>query len=494
MKKKCRTLLIWGGLVAVLLFLFAQSDSDRPSTREPFDQFVQDVRQGRVLEVQVNDNEITVWLNDTDEDYFTLGVVDDELTRELSEQGVRVTSGKPSRTLWSPFIIGAIVLIFLIVFLFRIIRRSGGIGDFMQLSKSRARPLPESSKVTFADVGGCEEAKLLLGDLIDFLKNPQRWIDAGVRLPRGVLLEGPPGCGKTLLARAVAGETDAKFFFISASEFVEMFVGVGAARVRDMFETAVKEAPAVIFIDELDAVGRRRGSGIGAGHDEREQTLNQLLTCLDGVEHDKPLVVIAATNRPDILDQALVRPGRMDRRIRIAAPSRDARLEILEIHAADKSVASDVSWQRLAEEAEGLNGAQLDCLVNEAALLAVRRTRGHDAEQVVIGMADLHQALDCLTSREQIFNQLDSVLIESASQVAEPTGRAVVRLTLENEAAVEGELIWADGTFMKVRNGEKDIIVSKSQVKRIEALSGTESTDRADMVPDDWARHLPDLA
>jgi cell division protease FtsH len=488
-KGRLKTLLIWAGLVAVFLALFSLSSENEPSLRVGFDTFRRSAAVGGVDEVWVDNNEITFRLIGTDRRYATLGVVDAELEQTLSDHGVVVHRGKPSNLLRTVLIWSVAVAVVLFLF-FRLLRRSqGGMGNILSLRKSRARLIPESSAVTFNDVGGCVEAKELLGDLIDFLKDPERWIAAGARLPRGVLLEGPPGCGKTLLARAVAGETNARFYLVSASEFVEMFVGVGAARVRDMFETAVKNAPAVIFIDELDSVGRRRGSGIGSGHDEREQTLNQLLTCLDGFEDNDRVVVVAATNRPDILDQALLRPGRFDRRIRIPALSSETRLEVLQIHTRNKNLAPDVSLQEWVDRTDGFNGAQLESLANEAALLAVRRSRNSDGQPAVVGREDCERALQPSGAASRLFDRLDAVLIESATQLAEPTGKAVVRLTLSDDTVIQGEVVWVDATFVKVRNtaNGEEVILSKRQVHKLEALEGTQTADPRDVATDAWA-------
>ena len=336
--------------------------------------------------------------------------------------------------------------------------------------------IPEISKVKFADVGGCDEAKEILGDVVDFLKNPKRWSQAGVRLPRGVLLEGPPGCGKTLLARAVAGETNASFYLTSASEFVEMFVGVGAARVRDTFDTAPQNAPAVIFIDELDAVGRRRGSGIGPSHDEREQTLNQLLVCLDGIESREPVAVIAATNRPDILDAALLRAGRFDRRIRIPAAlaRRPAR------HPAHSHQEQASCRRRLAGRTGRPDGRIQRGAIGESGERGRPAGRPPRTQQRrprrEVGTDDFQQALQPTASPSRIFNKLDAVLIESTSQLAEPTGKAVVRVALGR----------------RVDRGRIDLgqrpFPQDSQRRR--ARDRAEITDRADRGPR-WHRNWP---
>jgi len=373
--------------------------------------------------------------------------------------------------------------------------RGGSAANLLELRKSPARVLEEQATATFADVGGCAEAKQQLGDLVSYLHDAAPWIAAGARVPRGTLLEGSPGCGKTLLARAVAGETGAKFYYIAASEFVEMFIGVGAARVRDLFETARKNAPAVIFIDELDAVGRRRGSGIGASHDEREQTLNQLLVCLDGLERADRVVVIAATNRPDVLDPALIRPGRIDRRIVIPAFEEDQRLEILEIHARGKRLAADADLRALAAATEGASGADLESMINEAAVLAVRRALdAGDGARVEITAEYLGRALATRSDRELTFDRLDMILVESASQMSEVTGRARARLVLADGTRIEGEVVWADATFVKVRTDDDSRVIAKRQIVHIEALAGTEAVDRSELAPDRLAGKLPGLA
>jgi ATP-dependent metalloprotease FtsH len=320
-------------------------------------------------------------------------------------------------------------------------------------------------------------------------------MSAGVRLPRGVLLEGPPGCGKTLLGRAVAGETNANFYWVSASEFVELFVGVGAARVRDMFETAGKNTPAVIFIDELDAVGRKRGSGIGAAHDEREQTLNQILVCMDGFEVSDRVVVIAATNRSDVLDPALLRPGRFDRRIRIGALARDQRVEVLRIHTRNKTLSEDVSLEAIADRCAEWSGAALENLVNEAGLLAVRRSRKDDDESPVeILQADFDRALAAGLTEEQRFDAVDSLLVEATTQLAQATGRALVRVNLAGLTTLEGELVWADANFIKIRTAgsEEALVLGKGQIQSIEALAGTDPV--RDLTADPWAGNTPDVA
>ena len=325
-KRRLTTAFWWLLFIGLFIFLFATHKSNKPDRFLQFASFQHDVSQGNVAHVAVEDNTIAVSLRDGQE-YYTLGVVNDSLTSQLSDQGVHVVRDKSSSD-WT-FIFWIFIVVFAVVvfFVIRARRQNGGMGNWFTFRKTRARLIPDLSKVTFADVGGCDEAKELLQDVVDYLKNPKRWEQAQVRPPRGILLEGPPGCGKTLLARARCRRNQ---FQILSQPRVGIRRDVRRRRrrprprhVRNRKQTT---PPRSIFIDELDAVGRRRGSGIGAGNDEREQTLNQLLLCIDGIEDRKPVVVIAATNRPDILDSALLRPGRFDRRIHIPILSREARI------------------------------------------------------------------------------------------------------------------------------------------------------------------------
>lgn len=280
-------------------------------------------------------------------------------------------------------------VLLLVIFFFFMQQSQGGGSRVMNFGKSRAKLHdPNQKRVTFKDVAGVDEAKEELEEIVDFLKNPKKFIELGARIPKGVLLFGPPGTGKTLLARAVAGEAGVPFFSISGSDFVEMFVGVGASRVRDLFENAKKNAPCIIFIDEIDAVGRQRGAGLGGGHDEREQTLNQLLVEMDGFGTNEGIIVMAATNRPDILDNALLRPGRFDRQITVDSPDVKGREEILRIHSRNKPLSKDVNLEILAKRTPGFTGADLENLINEAALLAARKN------MKTISMEDLENAID----------------------------------------------------------------------------------------------------
>ncbi len=306
-------------------------------------------------------------------------VDDPELIPLLEKHRVEVRAEVEEVTWWASALINMLPWLLIIGLFFYASRRlqermvGGGPGDLFGFGKSRARRFRKGSmEIGFDDVAGLENAKRDLHEIIDYLKEPERFRKLGAKIPKGILLMGPPGTGKTLLAKAVAGEAEVPFYSISGSEFIEMFVGVGASRVRDMFESAKKEAPAIIFIDEIDSVGRMRGSGLGGGHDEREQTLNQILAEMDGFEPEQTVVVLAATNRPDVLDPALLRPGRFDRKITLELPRREARLKILEVHARDIPLADDVDLENLAARTVGFSGADLENLMNEAALLAGR--------------------------------------------------------------------------------------------------------------------------
>ncbi|MBW2312732.1 MAG: AAA family ATPase [Deltaproteobacteria bacterium] len=491
--KKWKTAPVWVAFVGAFALLFHLANPE-PLAREDFSLLLHEMEAGGVAEVRIDNNEITVTRWD-DSQYVTLGVVTEELSQSLSAAGIRIAWGPPENTLRTILLVGVPLILLLGLFGYFLKKNGAGHMNLMEIRKSRARLLGESMSVRFSDVGGCVEAKEQLQDLVDFLRVPERWASAGVRLPRGVLLEGPPGCGKTLLARAVAGETDAQFYWVPASEFVELFVGVGAARVRDMFETAAKTSPAVIFIDELDAVGRKRGSGIGAGHDEREQTLNQILVCLDGFEVSDRVVVIAATNRSDILDPALLRPGRFDRRLRIDSLSRSQRLDVLRIHCRNKAISEDVTLESIAERCSEWSGAALENLVNEAGLLAVRRSRKEtDDGPVELIQIDFERALEPGLSEEQRFDAVDSLLAEATTQLAQAVGKALVRVTLAGFTIIEGELVWADANFIKVRTAgqEEALVLGKGQIQSIEALDGTESVD--EFTSDPWSGNTPDLA
>lgn len=352
--------------------------------------FMQHVQRDEVKQVTIVDNIISGKLADGKE-FTTIAPRDAKLVEKLQEKNIDIKAELPPQPPWWMSILSSILPMLIIVGLwFMLMNQSGGGGGkVMNFGKSRARRFDENgTKVTFKDVAGADEAKQELAEVVDFLANPKRYNILGAKIPKGVLLYGPPGTGKTLLARAVAGEAGVPFFSISGSDFVEMFVGVGASRVRDLFEQAKKSAPCIIFIDEIDAVGRQRGAGLGGGHDEREQTLNQLLVEMDGFGANEGIIMIAATNRPDILDPALLRPGRFDRQIVVDRPDVKGRTEILKVHVKGKPMGSDVDLDVIGKRTPGFTGADLSNLVNEAALLTARKNRQ------VISMEEMEEAAE----------------------------------------------------------------------------------------------------
>lgn len=350
-------------------------------------------------------------------------------------------------------LLGVVVLLAGLAYWGRRVQSQQGVGNLNDFRKNRSRLLmPNAEKTRFTDVGGAIEAKQVLGDVVGWLKDPRRWEAAGVRAPRGILLEGPPGNGKTLLARAVAGEAGVRFFVTSATDFVELFVGVGAARVRDLFETAAKNSPCVIFIDELDAVGRRRGAGVGLNNDEREQTLNQLLVQLDGFDWQGRFVVLAATNRADVLDPALLRPGRFDVRVRVGEPSESDRHEILQVHARGRRI-EGIDLAAVASATPGWTGAALERLVNEATLRALRRA---EEGAVAVLAADFDAALLAERAASRHLDALDAVLIDSMSQVAEPAGPARAEFHLLDGSTIVGGIIWANPELIKLQVDGED--------------------------------------
>ena len=351
--------------------------------------FVQQVQQKKVESVTItNDHGIKGKLkNGTD--FVSYAPSDDTLIKTLTDNGVEITAAPPEQPSWWVSLLGSAIpiIILVVVFFFIMQQTQGGGGRVMNFGKSRAKMMGDGNvKVKFSDVAGAEEAKQELTEVVEFLKDPGKFTSIGATIPKGVLLAGPPGTGKTLLAKAVAGEAGVPFFTISGSDFVEMFVGVGASRVRDLFGQAKKNAPCIIFIDEIDAVGRQRGAGLGGGHDEREQTLNQLLVEMDGFGANEGIITLAATNRPDILDPALLRPGRFDRQVVVGRPDLHGREAILKVHARNKPLADDVDLKTIAKKTPGFTGADLSNLLNEAALLAARLNKK------IITMAELEEA------------------------------------------------------------------------------------------------------
>jgi cell division protease FtsH len=376
-----KNLILWLVIAVVLMSVFQSFSPSEPSGRQTdYTTFVQEVAQGQIREVRIDGNTINGVKRSGDRFTTILPAQDPQLLNDLLNNNVRVVGEKPEEPslLTSIFIswFPMLLLIGVWVFFMRQMQGGGGGKGAMSFGKSKARLMSEDQiKTTFADVAGCDEAKEDVKELVDYLRDPSRFQKLGGRIPTGILLVGPPGTGKTLLAKAIAGEAKVPFFTISGSDFVEMFVGVGASRVRDMFEQAKKSAPCIIFIDEIDAVGRQRGAGLGGGHDEREQTLNQMLVEMDGFEGNEGVIVIAATNRPDVLDPALLRPGRFDRQVVVGLPDVRGREQILKVHMRRVPLGDDVNASVIARGTPGFSGADLANLVNEAALFAARSAR-----------------------------------------------------------------------------------------------------------------------
>ena len=376
-------------IAAFVIAIDAFSGQSANKSELSYTGFIQQVQQKKVESVTItNDHGIKGKLKNGTE-FNSYAPSDETLIKTLQDNGVEITAAPPEQPAWWMSLLGsAIPIIILVVLFFFIMQQTqGGGGRVMNFGKSRAKLMGEGNvKVSFKDVAGAEEAKQELEEVVEFLKDPGKFTAIGAKIPKGVLLAGPPGTGKTLLAKAVAGEAGVPFFTISGSDFVEMFVGVGASRVRDLFTQAKKNAPCIIFIDEIDAVGRQRGAGLGGGHDEREQTLNQLLVEMDGFGANEGIITIAATNRPDILDPALLRPGRFDRQVIVGRPDLRGREAILKVHARNKPLADDVDLKTIAKKTPGFTGADLNNLLNEAALLAARLNKK------VITMAEVEEA------------------------------------------------------------------------------------------------------
>ena len=355
-----------------------------------YSEFLSAVEAGKVRSVQIQGDVVHGRYSDgTEFKSYTIGVGD--IAKDIAAKGVNVEVMPPERSPWWAAMMSSLFPTLLLIgaWIFILYHMQGGGSKVMSFAKSKAKLFTDNRpKVTFADVAGCDEAKEELEEVVEFLKNPKKFTGLGARIPKGILLLGAPGVGKTLLARAVAGEADVPFLSVSGSDFVEMFVGVGAARVRDLFEQARKYQPCIVFVDEIDAVGRHRGAGLGGGHDEREQTLNQLLVEMDGFDVSTGIIVMAATNRPDILDPALLRPGRFDRHVVVDKPDFKGRLAILQVHMRGKALDKDANLEVIAKRTPGFVGADLENLVNEAALLAARRGKK------AISMAELEEAID----------------------------------------------------------------------------------------------------
>lgn len=391
MNKFFKNVLFYLLIIMVIIWMFdLYGEKNSKPADISYTSFMQHVQQDEIKQVTIVDNVISGKLKDGKE-FSTVAPNDSKLVEKLEAKKVDIKAELPPQPPWWMSILSSILPMLIIVGLWFMLMNQGGAGGgkVMNFGKSRARRYDEEKlKITFKDVAGADEAKQELEEVVEFLKHPQKYNDLGAKIPKGVLLYGPPGTGKTLLAKAVAGEAGVPFFSISGSDFVEMFVGVGASRVRDLFDQAKKSAPCIVFIDEIDAVGRQRGAGLGGGHDEREQTLNQLLVEMDGFSANEGIIMIAATNRPDILDPALLRPGRFDRQIVVDRPDIKGRTEILKVHVNGKPIGQDVNLDVIAQRTPGFTGADLSNLVNEAALLTARK------DKKAINMPEMEEAAE----------------------------------------------------------------------------------------------------
>src|SRR6267378_4479498 len=434
-----KTILFWILILAtaVLLYQVVQHTSSGREQVFPFSRFLEEIDRNNVKDVTIADSDIRGHLASGSETFKTVMPMDyPELINMLRDKHVQITGEKPSQSPWLAALVSWAPFLFLIGFWIFFMRQmqSGG-NKALSFGKSRARLLTaHQKKVTFKDVAGTDEAKEELQEIIEFLKDPQKSQKLGGRIPKGVLLVGPPGTGKTLLARAIAGEANVPFFSISGSDFVEMFVGVGASRVRDLFEQGKKNAPCIIFIDEIDAVGRHRGAGLGGGHDEREQTLNALLVEMDGFESNEGVILIAATNRPDVLDPALLRPGRFDRRVVVARPDVKGREEILRVHTRKVPIGDDVDLSIIARGTPGFSGADLANLVNEAALWAARQNRKFvmmvdfemSKDKVMMGVERRSMILSVEEKKNTAYHEAGHALVAAMTPGADPVHKVTI--------------------------------------------------------------------
>ncbi len=433
-------LLVFAGIVALVIAFWPRGEKETPPS---YSEVVAMVERGEVGSIEIVDGRSLVVIPNEGEKFKSTIYSEsvDEFTDLAKTYGVDVKIKYSSGFNWGSFILTVVPLGLLVVLFIFIMRGARGANNqAFNFSRSRARLAGGGAKptVTFADVAGVEEAKQELQEIVEFLKSPEKFLALGARIPRGVLLIGAPGTGKTLLARAVAGEAGVPFFSISGSEFVEMFVGVGASRVRDLFDQAKRNAPCIVFVDEIDAVGRHRGAGLGGGHDEREQTLNQILVEMDGFDTSTNVIVLAATNRPDILDPALLRPGRFDRRVILDPPDINGRKGILEVHAKGKPLDNTVNLETIARQTVGFSGADLANLVNEAAILAARRNKK------IIGMPEFEESIDRVIAGPEKKSRIISVKDKEYTAYHE-AGHALVAKKLPNADPVHKVSIIARG-------------------------------------------------
>ena len=474
-KKRNRSLFIYVSL-GLLIFFGVQRYNQTINAPEnsTFSEFQTQINQGLVTEATIKEQSNTVeYKLANDDSLFQTDYpegFEGEIFKLLIDQNIVLNTDTEPAGMQDYFIafLPWIFLAGFMFFMFSQVRSNGN--QIMQFGKSKAKELDEESpKVTFKDVAGAEEAKEELEEIKEFLKSPEKFNKLGAKIPKGVLLVGPPGTGKTLLAKAVAGESNVPFFSISGSDFVEMFVGVGASRVRDLFKKAKESSPAIIFIDEIDAVGRMRGAGLGGGHDEREQTLNQLLVEMDGFEANQGVILMAATNRPDVLDPALLRPGRFDRQVIVDRPDLKGRTQILKVHAADKPIAKNVSLETIAKQTPGFTGADLANLLNEAALLAARKSKK------TISNLDIENSIDRVLAgpekKSQILTEEEKLII-----AYHETGHALVGWALPNADPIHKVTIIPRGRALGYTQALPDsekYLTSKAELKdRLAMLMG----------------------
>ena len=437
MGKFLKNVIFYMLILVMAIWMFDHYSGDNVKKTEiSYSSFIKYVEQGEVKQVKIVENAISGKLSDGKE-FSTIAPNDTRLIERLENKKVDIKAELPPQPPWWMSILSSILPMLIIVGLWFMFMNQGGAGGgkVMNFGKSKARRYDEDkNKITFKDVAGADEAKLELEEVVEFLKAPQKYNELGARIPKGVLLYGPPGTGKTLLAKAVAGEAGVPFFSISGSDFVEMFVGVGASRVRDLFEQAKKNAPCIVFIDEIDAVGRQRGAGLGGGHDEREQTLNQLLVEMDGFGANEGIIMIAATNRPDILDPALLRPGRFDRQIVVDRPDVKGREEILKVHVKGKPMAEDIKLDIIAKRTPGFTGADLSNLVNEAALLTARKNKKkitmpemeEAAERVIMGPERRSRVISDKEKRLTAYHEGGHTLVGMLLDNADPVHKVTI--------------------------------------------------------------------
>ncbi|MAW86161.1 MAG: cell division protein FtsH [Phyllobacteriaceae bacterium] len=476
MNPNYRNLVLWGIIAVLLIALFNlfQTPQQRSAAREiPYSQFIQEVDSGRVKSVTISGERITGTYGDNGSGFQTYAPKDNNLVPRLEERNITINArpeSESSGSLTSAILSWLPMIIILGVWIFFMRQMQSGSGRAMGFGKSKAKLLTEAhGRVTFADVAGVDEAKADLEEIVEFLRDPQKFQRLGGRIPKGVLLVGPPGTGKTLLARSVAGEANVPFFTISGSDFVEMFVGVGASRVRDMFEQAKKNSPCIIFIDEIDAVGRHRGAGLGGGNDEREQTLNQLLVEMDGFEANESIILIAATNRPDVLDPALLRPGRFDRQVVVPNPDLVGREKILKVHVRNVPLAPNVDLKTIARGTPGFSGADLMNLVNEAALMAARRNKR------LVTMQEFEDAKDKVMMGAE---RRSTAMTQAEKELTayHEAGHAIVAMNVPSSDPVHKATIIprgrALGMVMQLPEGDRYSMSYKYMISRLAIMMG----------------------